>query len=140
VQPIKIAILGGGYGRQVALPLYAELVEFEPVAVWSRRPERARELAEEVGVELGTAGAALYGHNPRHDRALTHRRAKPHTPTLPRPICFGMNPYALSRSATLIWQWGRRKGIRAACRCRGDTSALSRAHAKKGRTAAAMIT
>jgi predicted dehydrogenase len=45
-KPIKIAIAGGGYGRKVALPVYAELEEFEPVAVWSRRPERARELAE----------------------------------------------------------------------------------------------
>jgi predicted dehydrogenase len=54
-KPIKIAIAGGGYGRKVALPVYAELEEFEPVAVWSRRPERARELAEEAGVGLGTA-------------------------------------------------------------------------------------
>jgi predicted dehydrogenase len=54
-KPIKIAIAGSGYGRKVALPVYTELAEFEPVAVWSRRPERARELAEEAGVELGTA-------------------------------------------------------------------------------------
>ena len=54
-KPIKIAMAGGGYGRKVALPVYAELAEFEPVAVWSRRPERARELAEEAGVEFGTA-------------------------------------------------------------------------------------
>jgi predicted dehydrogenase len=54
-KPIKIAIAGGGYGRKVALPVYAELEEFESVAVWSRRPERARELAEEAGVGLGTA-------------------------------------------------------------------------------------
>jgi predicted dehydrogenase len=54
-KPIKIAIAGGGYGRKVALPVYAELEEFEPVAVWSRRPERAGELAEEAGVGLGTA-------------------------------------------------------------------------------------
>ncbi|PZS40620.1 MAG: hypothetical protein DLM62_01965 [Pseudonocardiales bacterium] len=54
-QPVKIAIAGGGFGRRVALPVYAELVEFEPVAVWSRRPERARELAQEAGVALGTA-------------------------------------------------------------------------------------
>ena len=52
---IKIAIAGSGYGRKVALPVYAGLEEFEPVAVWSRRPERARELAEEAGVGLGTA-------------------------------------------------------------------------------------
>jgi predicted dehydrogenase len=54
-KPIKIAIAGGGYGRKVALPVYTELAEFEPVAVWSRRSERARELAEEAGVGLGTA-------------------------------------------------------------------------------------
>jgi predicted dehydrogenase len=54
-KPIKIAIAGSGYGRKVALPVYTELAEFEPVAVWSRRPERARELATEVGVGLGTA-------------------------------------------------------------------------------------
>lgn len=53
--PIKIAIIGSGFGRKVALPVYAELEEFEPVAVWSRQPERARELAAEAGVGLGTA-------------------------------------------------------------------------------------
>ncbi len=52
--PIKIAVAGSGYGRKVALPVYTELEEFEPVAVWSRRPEQAREMAEEAGVELGT--------------------------------------------------------------------------------------
>lgn len=52
--PIKIAIAGSGYGRKVALPVYTELAEFEPVAVWSRRPEQARKMAEEAGVELGT--------------------------------------------------------------------------------------
>jgi predicted dehydrogenase len=54
-KPIKIAIAGGGYGSKVALPVYAELAEFEPVAVWSWRPERARQLATEAGVGLGTA-------------------------------------------------------------------------------------
>ena len=54
-EPIKIAIAGGGYGSKVALPAYKELDEFEPVGVWSRRPERARELAEQHGVEVGTA-------------------------------------------------------------------------------------
>jgi len=53
--PIKIAVAGGGYGAKVALPAYAGLGEFEPVAVWSRRPERASELAGEVGVALGTS-------------------------------------------------------------------------------------
>ena len=46
---------GGGYGSKVALPVYGELEEFEPVAVWSRRPERARDLAEQAGLQLGTA-------------------------------------------------------------------------------------
>jgi predicted dehydrogenase len=54
-KPIKIAIAGIGYGRKVALPVYAELAEFEPVAVWSRRPERAQEVAEKAGLSLGTA-------------------------------------------------------------------------------------
>jgi predicted dehydrogenase len=54
-EPIKIAIAGSGYGRKVALPVYNELEEFEPVAVWSQRPERARELAKDAGVGLGTA-------------------------------------------------------------------------------------
>jgi predicted dehydrogenase len=53
--PVKIAIAGGGYGAKVPLPVYGELDEFEPVAVWSRRPERARELAEEHDLQLGTA-------------------------------------------------------------------------------------
>lgn len=53
-KPIKIAVAGSGYGQKVALPVYAELAEFEPVAVWSRRPERARELAGKSGAELGT--------------------------------------------------------------------------------------
>ncbi|MGH3788263.1 MAG: Gfo/Idh/MocA family protein [Pseudonocardiaceae bacterium] len=54
-KPITIAIAGGGYGQKVALPVYAELAEFEPVAVWSRQPDRARELADKAGVGLGTA-------------------------------------------------------------------------------------
>jgi predicted dehydrogenase len=54
-EPVKIAIAGGGYGAKVPLPVYGELDEFEPVAVWSRRPERARELADEAGLALGTA-------------------------------------------------------------------------------------
>ena len=52
---VKIAIAGGGYGAKVPLPVLGELDEFEPVAVWSRRPERAAELAEEHGLELGTS-------------------------------------------------------------------------------------
>ncbi len=53
--PIKIAVVGGGYGAKIPLPAYAELDEFEPVAVWSRRPERAAELADKHDVPLGTA-------------------------------------------------------------------------------------
>jgi predicted dehydrogenase len=62
-EPVKIAIAGGGYGAKVALPAYGELDEFEPVAVWSRRPQRARELADDAGLELGTADLdELLGH------------------------------------------------------------------------------
>ncbi len=53
--PVKIAVVGGGYGAKVPLPVYAELDEFEPVAVWSRRAERAQELAAEHDLSLGTA-------------------------------------------------------------------------------------
>ena len=63
VDPVKIAIVGGGYGAKVPLPVYAELDEFEPVAVWSRRPERARELAQGAGLALGTSDLdELLGH------------------------------------------------------------------------------
>jgi predicted dehydrogenase len=62
-EPVKIAIAGGGYGAKVPLPVYLELDEFEPVAVWSRRPQRARELAGEAGLQLGTADLdELLGH------------------------------------------------------------------------------
>ena len=56
--PVRIAVVGGGYGVKVALPVYAKLAEFEPVGLWSRRPERARELAEQAGLALGTADFA----------------------------------------------------------------------------------
>ncbi len=52
--PVRIAVAGGGYGAKVPLPVLAGLDEFEPVAVWSRRPERAAELAEQHGLQLGT--------------------------------------------------------------------------------------
>ncbi len=54
-EPVRIAIAGGGYGAKVALPVYSKLEEFEPVAIWSRRAERARELADDAGLELGTS-------------------------------------------------------------------------------------
>lgn len=53
--PVKIAVLGGGYGAKVPLPVLSGLDEYEPVAVWSRTPERARELAAEHELELGTS-------------------------------------------------------------------------------------
>ncbi len=53
--PIKIAVVGGGYGAKVPLPVYAELGEFEPIGVWSRRPERAQELAAKHDLRKGTA-------------------------------------------------------------------------------------
>ncbi|HEU0128835.1 MAG TPA: Gfo/Idh/MocA family oxidoreductase, partial [Pseudonocardiaceae bacterium] len=56
--PVRIAIVGGGYGFKVALPVYAKLEEFEPVGLWSRRPDRARELAEQAGLPLGTSDFA----------------------------------------------------------------------------------
>lgn len=52
---MRIAIAGTGYGAKVALPVYRELDEFEPVAVWSRRDERAKEVAADGGLELGTS-------------------------------------------------------------------------------------
>src|SRR3954454_14742407 len=62
-EPVKIAIAGGGYGAKVPLPVYGELDEFEPVAVWSRRPQRARELAGGADLQLGTADIdELLGH------------------------------------------------------------------------------
>ncbi|MBA3306293.1 MAG: Gfo/Idh/MocA family oxidoreductase [Thermoleophilaceae bacterium] len=51
---VKIAVVGGGYGAKVALPVFGTLEGFEPVAVWSRSAERAGELAGEAGVALGT--------------------------------------------------------------------------------------
>ena len=53
--PVKIAILGGGYGAKVPLPVLSEMDEFEPVAVWSRTPERARELAGQHSLALATS-------------------------------------------------------------------------------------
>ncbi len=53
--PVKIAVLGGGYGAKVPLPVLSSLHEFAPVAVWSRTPARAAELAEQHDLELGTS-------------------------------------------------------------------------------------
>ena len=53
--PVKIAVAGAGYGRKVALPVYRDIEEFEPVACWSRTPERAVKLANEFGLSLGTS-------------------------------------------------------------------------------------
>src|SRR5215207_4040999 len=61
--PVKIAVVGGGYGAKVPLPVYAEIDEFEPVAVWSRRSERAGELAQKFDLQLGTSALdELLGH------------------------------------------------------------------------------
>jgi predicted dehydrogenase len=54
VEPIRIAIAGCGYGAKVALPVYARMEGFEPVAVWSRSATKARSVAESAGLELGT--------------------------------------------------------------------------------------
>jgi predicted dehydrogenase len=54
-RPVKIAIAGTGYGAKVALPAYRNLAEFEPVAVWSRRADRARQVASDHGLDLGTS-------------------------------------------------------------------------------------
>lgn len=53
--PVKIAIVGTGYGAKVALPVYRELEEFEPVAAWSRRAERAQRVADDWALALGTS-------------------------------------------------------------------------------------
>jgi len=61
--PVRIAVAGGGYGAKVPLPVLAGMEEFEPVAVWSRRPERAAQLAQEHDLELGTDDVEeLLGH------------------------------------------------------------------------------
>ncbi|HYN98308.1 MAG TPA: Gfo/Idh/MocA family oxidoreductase [Actinomycetota bacterium] len=52
---VKIAVAGSGFGRKVALPVYREIEEFEPVGCWSRTPERAVKVANEFGLELGTS-------------------------------------------------------------------------------------
>ena len=54
-EPIRIAVAGTGFGTRTALPVYQALAEFEPVAIWSRRPERATAAAEAAGVALGSA-------------------------------------------------------------------------------------
>ncbi|MBW3607203.1 MAG: Gfo/Idh/MocA family oxidoreductase [Actinobacteria bacterium] len=54
-EPVKIAVFGGGYGAKVPLPVLADMDEFQLVAVWSRTPERARELADEHDLALGTS-------------------------------------------------------------------------------------
>lgn len=53
--PVKIAIVGTGYAAKVALPVYRQLDQFDPVACWSRTPGRAREVAEGAGLALGTS-------------------------------------------------------------------------------------
>ena len=115
-KPIKIAIAGSGYGRKVALPVYAELEEFEPVAVWSRRPERAQELAEEAGVGLGTAD---------FDELIYARPVK-------------------QRLAVLATVWPRCDVARAelsdsSCRCAGRCYTAGRCQTGHRRTAAIVV-
>ena len=54
-KPVKIAVAGSGYGKKVALPVYRDMEEFLPVACWSHTPERAKKVAGEFDLELGTA-------------------------------------------------------------------------------------
>lgn len=54
-EPVRIAVVGTGFGVKVALPVYRQLDQFEPLAVWSRRAERAQEVAGEAGLALGTS-------------------------------------------------------------------------------------
>jgi predicted dehydrogenase len=52
--PVRIAVIGTGYGARVALPCYLRLGEFAPLAVWSRSLQRAREVADQAGLALGS--------------------------------------------------------------------------------------
>lgn len=54
MNPIKIAMAGTGFGAKVALPVYLDAQEFEPVAVWSHRAQRAREVAELFKLPIAT--------------------------------------------------------------------------------------
>lgn len=54
-EPIRIGIIGTGYGARVAIPVYRSLPEFEPVAVWSRRAARASDVAQVAGVPRSTS-------------------------------------------------------------------------------------
>ena len=53
--PVKIAVAGSGYGKKVALPVYRDMDEFEPVACWSHTPGKAEKVASEFGLQLGTS-------------------------------------------------------------------------------------
>jgi predicted dehydrogenase len=53
-RPVRIGVIGTGYGAAVALPVYREMPEFEPVAVWSNTRERAASVAVEAGVPTAT--------------------------------------------------------------------------------------
>ena len=80
---VTIAVVGGGYGTKVALPVLRDLEEFEPVAIWSRRAERglhvlcekplaqdldeARELAAAIE-RAGVVGAVNYGRRMQRTR------------------------------------------------------------------------
>lgn len=53
--PIKIAVLGAGFGAKVALPVYCSMEEFEPIGVWSRSLDRAVGAAEQFDIRVGTS-------------------------------------------------------------------------------------
>ena len=53
-EPIRVAVIGAGFGAAVHLPAIALVPELRAVAVCSRRPERAHSVAQQFGAELAT--------------------------------------------------------------------------------------
>lgn len=62
--PVRIAVIGGGYGRKTALPVYEELDEFEPIAMWEHRPERTGDLFATEGLEAVHIATPVATHAP----------------------------------------------------------------------------
>ncbi|MHB8657621.1 MAG: Gfo/Idh/MocA family protein [Solirubrobacteraceae bacterium] len=54
MRPVRIGVIGTGYGAKIALPVYRSLAEFEPVAIWSRRAARAAEVAAAAEIPFAT--------------------------------------------------------------------------------------
>lgn len=54
-QPIRVAVIGTGFGAAVHIPALHYLKETEVVSVCSRRPERARAVAAKHGIPASTA-------------------------------------------------------------------------------------